>query len=69
MKGRAWDVYIVIEGNLWDVLETLLGTRSFTEGNVEGHRGTMIFYQGSFAKMPMFEGHEYFFDRQQVGLP
>ena len=38
----------------------VLGTRSFTEGNIEGHRGTTIFYRGSFAKTPMFEGHDYF---------
>ena len=24
------------------------------------YRGTTIFYRGSFAKTPMFEGHDYF---------
>ena len=32
--------------------QCLLGTRSFTEGNIEGHRGTTIFYQGSLLKRP-----------------
>ena len=44
------------------------GTRSFTEGNIKGHRGTKIFYRGSFAKTPMFEGHDYISDRQQGGI-
>ena len=40
----------------------VLGTRSLTEGNIKGHRGTTIFYRGSFAKTPMFEGRDYFFE-------
>ena len=43
----------------------VLRTRSFIEGNIEGHRGTTIFYRGSFAKTPIFEGRDYFSDRQQ----
>ena len=38
----------------------VLGTRSFTEGNIEGHRGTMILLSRVFAKTPMLEGHDYF---------
>ena len=30
----------------------VLGTRSFTEGNIKGHRGTTIFYRGSLLKRP-----------------
>ena len=30
----------------------VLETRSFTEGNIEGHRGTTIFYRGSLLKRP-----------------
>ena len=47
----------------------VLGTRLFTEGNIEGHRGTTIFYRGSFAKTPMFEGHDYFPIRNKWNYP
>ena len=47
----------------------VLGTRLFTEGNIKGHRGITIFYRGSFAKTPMFKGHDYFSNRKQVRLP
>ena len=37
----------------------VLGTRSFTEGNIEGHRETTIFFiEGSLLKHPIFEGHD-----------
>ena len=42
----------------------VLGTRSFTEGNIEGHRGTTIFYRGSLLKhqylrdMTIFRGNK-----------
>ena len=33
----------------------------FTEGNIEGHRGTTLFFiEGSLLKRPKFEGHDYF---------
>ena len=47
----------------------VLETRSFIKGNIEGHRGTTIFYGGSFAKTPMFKGHDYFPKGNKMGLP
>ena len=38
------------------------GLDCFTEGNIEGHRGTIIFFiEGSLLKRPIFEGHDYLF--------
>ena len=35
------------------------GLDHFTEGNIEGHRGTTIFFiEGSLLKHPIFEGHD-----------
>ena len=35
------------------------GLDRFTEGNIEGHRGTTIFFiEGSLLKHPIFEGHD-----------
>ena len=35
------------------------GLARFTEGNIEGHQRTMIFFiEGSLLKCPIFEGHD-----------
>ena len=39
------------------------GLDRFTEGNIEGHRGTTIlFIEGALLKCPIFEGHECVFE-------
>ena len=62
MKGQARDVCTVIEGNPWNFLAiTCEGLDHFTEDNIEGNRGTTIFFiEGSLLKRPIFEGHDYF---------
>ena len=46
----------------------VLGTRSFTEGNIEGHRVTAIFYRVSLLKRPCSRDMTIFSDRQQGGI-
>ena len=46
------------------------GRDRFIEGNVEGHRGTTIFFiEGSLLKHPIFEGHDCIFRGNERGYP
>ena len=62
-------LYSDIRQHMGRFSNVVLGTRSFTEGNIEGHQGTMIFYRRVFAKAPMLEGHDYFLKGDKVRLP
>ena len=46
------------------------GLERFIEDNIEGHRGTMIFFiEWSLLKRPSFEGHDYVFVGNKRGYP
>ena len=53
MKGRVLGrLYSHRRQPMGRFSNVILGTRSFNEGNIEGHRGTTIFYRGSLLKLP-----------------
>ena len=60
MKGQTRVNFTIIEGNLRDALAIFVRDEIvLIEGNIEGHRGTTIFFiEGSLLECLIFEGHD-----------
>ena len=67
-KGVLGRLYGHRRQHMGSFSNVVLGTRSFTEGNIKGYRGTTIFYRGSLLKRPYSRDMPIFL-RQQVRLP